>query len=126
MSDSVPILVLSGPLLYSFGVASGWKPMGDPGMITRSEGSLVYEIDGAPAVEFYHRFLGKDFKLSTDFPLIILNDAGEHEYIRPPSGDVSEEKRCGRCDANALGTRTVTSALPPQADVKTVGQLVCL
>ncbi len=91
VSDSVPILILSGPLFYSIGVASGWKPIGDPGMITRSQGNVVYEIDGAPAVEFYHRFLGKEFKLSTDFPLIIVNDAGEPEYIRPPSGDVSEE-----------------------------------
>ncbi len=49
VSDSVPILVLSGPLFYSFGVASGWKPIGDPGMITRSQGNIVYEIDGAPA-----------------------------------------------------------------------------
>ncbi len=91
VSDSVPILVLSGPLFHSFGVASGWKPIGDPGMITRSQGNVVYEIDGAPAVEFYHRLLGKDFKLSTDIPLIILNDAGAPEYLRPSSGDVNEE-----------------------------------
>jgi hypothetical protein len=91
VSDSVPILVLSGPLFYSIGVASGWKGIGDPGMITRAQGNVVYEIDGAPAVEFYRRLLGKEFKLSTDIPLIILNDAGEPEYLRPSSGDVNEE-----------------------------------
>ncbi len=91
VSDSVPILVLSGPLFYSFGVASGWKPIGDPGMITRAQGNVVYEIDGAPAIEFYRRLLGKEFKLSIDIPLIILNDAGEPEYLRPSSGDVDEE-----------------------------------
>lgn len=91
VSDSVPILLLSGPLFYSFGVASGWKAIGDPGMITRSQGNVVYEIDGAPAVEFYRRFLGKEFKLSTDIPLIILNDAEEPEYLRSSSGCVDEE-----------------------------------
>lgn len=91
VSDSVPILLLSGTLFYSFGVASGWKPIGDPGMITRSQGNVVYEIDGAPAVEFYRRFLGKEFKLSTDIPLIILNDAGESEYLRSSSGYVDKE-----------------------------------
>jgi hypothetical protein len=91
VSDSVPILLLSGPLFYSFGVASGWKPIGDPGYITRSQGNVVYKIDGAPAVEFYHRFLGKEFKLSADIPLIILNDEGKPEYLRPSSGEVDEE-----------------------------------
>ena len=91
VSDSVPILVLSGPLFYSIGVASGWKPIGDPGRITRSQGNVVYEIDGAPALEFYRRFLGKELKVSADIPLIILNDEGEAEYLRPPSGNVDEE-----------------------------------
>jgi len=91
VSDSVPILILSGPLVYSFGVASGWKPIGDPGTITRSQGNVVYEIDGAPAVEFYRRFLGKQFKLTTEIPLIILNDAGEPEYLRASAGDINDE-----------------------------------
>ncbi len=30
-SDSVPVLLFSGPLIYSVAVASGWKPMGEPG-----------------------------------------------------------------------------------------------
>ena len=91
VSDSVPILILSGSLVYSFGVASGWKPIGSPGMITRAEGNIVYEIDGAPAIEFYQRFLGKDMKVSKDMPLVILNDNGEPEYLRPSTGDVDNE-----------------------------------
>ncbi len=90
-SDSVPILILSGSLVYSFGVASGWKPIGTPGTINRAQGNVVYEIDGAPAIEFYRRFLGKESRLSPEIPLVILNDEGEPEYLRPPSGDVNEE-----------------------------------
>ena len=91
VSDSVPILILSGSLRYSFGVASGWKPIGSPGTITRARGNVVYDIDGAPAVEFYRRFLGKDMKVTKDMPLVILNDEGEPEYLRPSTGDVDEE-----------------------------------
>ena len=91
VSDSVPILLLSGPLVYSFGVASGWKPIGDPGLITRAQGNVVYEIDGAPAVAFYRRFLGEQFELTSELPLIILNDAGEPEYLRPSRGDIDDD-----------------------------------
>lgn len=90
-SDSVPVLILAGPLVCSFGVASGWKPIGSPGTISRAQGNVVYQIDGAPAVEFYRRFLGKDAKVTKDMPLVILNDKGEPEYLRPSSGDVDEE-----------------------------------
>lgn len=91
VSDSVPILLLSGPVVYSFGVASGWRPIGDPGIITRSQGNVVYEIDGVPAIEFYRRFLGKEFKLSAEIPLIVLNEAGEPEYLRPSSGEIDSD-----------------------------------
>ncbi len=91
VSDSVPILLLSGPLVYSFGVASGWKPIGNPGIITRAQGNVVYEIDGAPAVEFYRRLLGEQFQLTSELPLIILNDEGEPEYLRPSRGDIDDD-----------------------------------
>lgn len=40
-SDLVPVLLLSGPLVYSVGLESGWQPVGKPGRVTRSEGTLV-------------------------------------------------------------------------------------
>ena len=56
--DSIPVLLLSGPLVYSAAAASGWEPMGEPGTVTRADNTLLYEIDGRPATEFYRRFLG--------------------------------------------------------------------
>ncbi len=90
VSDGVPILLLSGPLVHSMGVGHGWKPVGEPGVITRSDGCVVYEIDGAPAIDFYRRFLGDQFKPKPEFPLVIVNDDGEPEYLRETPGDIDE------------------------------------
>ncbi len=86
LSDSIPILLFSGPLEYSFGVASGWKPVGEPGKVTRAEAATVYEIDDAPTIEFYRRFLGQDAKPSGECPLAILNDKNEIQYLRAVAG----------------------------------------
>lgn len=36
----------------------GWKPFGPERLITRSEGNILYELDGCPALELYKRYLG--------------------------------------------------------------------
>lgn len=81
-SDSVPVLLFSGPLVYSVAVASGWKPMGEPGLVTRSETSLVREIDGSPAIEFYRQRLGDQGRPGAETPLGILDEAGTVAYLR--------------------------------------------
>jgi hypothetical protein len=80
--DSVPVLLMSGPLVYSAAVASGWEPLGEPGVVTRSDNTLLYEIDGRPAMEFYRRFLGPDGAPTPEFPLAILDDLGDVESLR--------------------------------------------
>jgi hypothetical protein len=80
--DSVPVLLFSGPLVYSVAVASGWRPMGEPGLVTRSEVSLVYEIDGRPAIEFYRQRLGDHAVPGPENPLAILDEAGAVACLR--------------------------------------------
>lgn len=58
--DAVPILLFGGNLLYSYGVASGWQPIGKQSLVTKAEGNIVYEIDGQPALDFYEYYLGID------------------------------------------------------------------
>lgn len=86
LSDALPLLLFSGPLVYAFGVASGWKPIGEPGCVTRSEGATVYEIDNAPAMEFYRKYLGADAKPSGECPLAVLDENGCIQYLRAPVG----------------------------------------
>jgi hypothetical protein len=81
-SDSVPVLLFSGPLVYSVAVASGWKPMGEPGLVTRSEVSLVHEIDGRPAIDFYRQHLGAQARPGPENPLAVLDQLGAVACLR--------------------------------------------
>lgn len=81
-SDSVPILLFCGPLVYSIAVASGWKPMGEAGLVTRSEGRLVHEIDGSPALDFYRQRLGDQALPGPENPLAILDETGAISCLR--------------------------------------------
>ncbi len=90
LSDAVPILVFSGPMRLSFAVASGWKPVGEPGLVTRSSGPVVEEIDGRPSIEFFRRRLGAAASPTPEWPLAILGETGEVQYLRAPSGFADE------------------------------------
>lgn len=81
-SDSVPVLLFSGPLIYSVAVASGWKPMGEPGLVTRSDVTLVHEIDGCPAIDFYRQRLGAQASPGPENPLAILDESGAVACLR--------------------------------------------
>ncbi len=89
-SDSVPVLLFSGPLVYSIAVGSGWKPMGEPGLVTRSDGTLVHEIDGRPAVDFYRQRLGELAVPGPENPLAILDEEGAVECLRANAGSVKD------------------------------------
>lgn len=41
------------------GEAGGWTPFGPYRMITRSRNSVLYELDGVPALDLYKRYLGE-------------------------------------------------------------------
>lgn len=81
-SDSVPVLLFSGPLIYSLAIASGWRPMGESALVTRSEASLVHEIDGRAAIEFYRQRLGDHATPGPETPLAILDETGAVAYLR--------------------------------------------
>ncbi len=89
-SDSVPLLLLCGPLVHSVSMESGWRAVGATGIVTRSEGSLVREIDGRPALDFYRRFLGPMGKVSPECPLAVMDSAGNVEHLRASAGVVDE------------------------------------
>jgi len=45
---------------FAFGVSHGWKPLGKPRTVTKSEGNIIKTIDNKPAVKLYEEYLGKD------------------------------------------------------------------
>ena len=79
---------LAGPkLVVRHGSGGGWDPFGPVRRITRSEGNVLYELDGQPALELYRRYLGDraDGLPATAllFPLAITAPgAPERELVR--------------------------------------------
>ena len=83
-ADSLPMLLLSGPLEVSVGVRHGWTPVGKTAVVTRSKAETVYEIDGEPVVDFYRHYLGATAEPAMATPLAIFDDETGRYYLRAP------------------------------------------
>ncbi|MCB9764429.1 MAG: FIST C-terminal domain-containing protein [Alphaproteobacteria bacterium] len=86
LEDSLPVLLVYGDLRLACGVASGWRPVGEGGVVTRVEGGVVYEIDGAPTREFYRAVLGDHIPPSGEYPLAVPTGGEGKFYLRFPTG----------------------------------------
>jgi hypothetical protein len=87
-SDGIAILLMSGALAFSFGVDTGWQPVGAKGIVTRIDGGLVLEIDGRPARDFYERYLGPG-EPPIGNPLAVFEEDSDRFYLRSPTGSDS-------------------------------------
>ncbi len=81
VQNGLPILVFSGELNVSHGVASGWQPLSRRAVITKCSSPVVYEIDHQPATKFYQDYLG-DLPISGEYPLAIFEEEGDCFYLR--------------------------------------------
>ena len=84
LKDSIPIMLFSGPLEYSFSIANSWKPVGKRAKVTASEGQKVQKIAGANAVDFYRHYLGDHTEPAREFILAVYEKGSEHFYLRAP------------------------------------------
>lgn len=72
---SVVIIFYGGEELYVDSIkVTGWKPLGRKFHVTKSDGSIVYELDGIPAYKVYQKYLkiknDENFFYNTlEFPL---------------------------------------------------------
>ena len=108
LQDSIPVLLLCGDLHFSYGVATGWHQVGEVGVITRACGAVVHEIDEAPAIDFYRKYLGPAANPTAELPLAILNAQDATEYLRASWGVVDE----------ATGAVTFLATVPQGARVR--------
>ena len=106
LSDSVPILLFSDTILFSHGVTSGWHPIGQISKVTKVDKNIVYEIDGKPALDFYHHYLGL-LPPSIEYPLTVFDQNGDNFYIRAPIAYNQES-----------GSITFFGDIPDQAVIK--------
>ena len=69
-----------------YGSKGGWSGFGPIRQITKSEGGVLHELDGEPALDLYKKYLGEhaDGLPATGllFPLVIRNNADEVGLVR--------------------------------------------
>src|SRR5918992_2723629 len=57
VSDGVAYALLSGEALPAWTIDVGYVPIGGERTVTCSQGNVIYEIDGRPALEVFHEYL---------------------------------------------------------------------
>lgn len=108
LSDSVPVLLFFGKLLFSHGVASGWTPINQRSCVTKVAGNVVYEIDGQRALDFYQHYLGAErFANNYAIHALAVFEDQDHFYMRAPNAYDQES-----------GSVTFFSDIPEQAIVQ--------
>ncbi len=107
-TDAVPFILISGPLLYSFGVESGWMPIGQKAKVTRSDHNVISRIGDQSAMDFVRHYLGEiAFTPISEFPLAIFEDDGESFCLRSSLATDAEK-----------GSITYTGPIPEGATVQ--------
>lgn len=82
---------LHGPsLAVGYGCAGGWDPFGPERLVTRSEGNVLYELDGRSALALYKEYLGPHAaQLPASgllFPLAVRTGDGGYDLVRSALG----------------------------------------
>jgi hypothetical protein len=85
--STIAVLGLYGEgLRVGFGSLGGWDPFGPERLITRSQGNVLYELDGRSALELYKSYLGpyaKDLPATALlFPLSIRTEIDDTPIVR--------------------------------------------
>lgn len=115
LSDSLPLLFLSGDFEVGCGLGSGWFPIGEMHEVTKAEGHIVYEIDGKPAMELYREHYGvvPDQSLG-EYPLALYGDDGTDEWALRAILDSEKESGLLRFAGEVLENARVrmTEVLP--------------
>ena len=79
----------------SFSIYGGWTPFGPERLVTKSEGNILYEIDGKPALDLYKIYLGdkaKDLPGSAlIYPLNVKSQENKQSFVRTIL-NIDEEK----------------------------------
>lgn len=93
-SGAVVGLGLHGKLAMGIGVKHGWIPVGTPKKVTKSNGSILHELDGKPAIKIYEDYFGPEravelrtealARLAITYPLGMKVEGSDEFLIRDP------------------------------------------
>lgn len=115
-SDSVVGLGITGDFKIGIGVKHGWVPVGAPMTVTKSEGAVLHEVNGQPAIKIYEDYFGTEeasvlktetlAKLAITYPLGLKVEGSEELLIRDPFS----------VDAN--GSITCAAEIPEGSEIR--------
>ncbi|MBU2921977.1 FIST C-terminal domain-containing protein [Winogradskyella psychrotolerans] len=73
-------------LEVTFSIHGGWTPFGPERTVTKSEGNILFELDGQPALDLYKTYLGDKAKdlpgAALLYPLNVKSDDEEQSIVR--------------------------------------------
>ncbi len=92
LTDAAVGFGITGPMLIAAGAEHGWKPIGNPRIVTKAEGTKLIELDGKPAFQIYQDYFGdraSDFKqaltlAAVSYPLGMKAKGVEEIMVRVP------------------------------------------
>lgn len=115
-SGAVVGLGLTGDFKIGIGVKHGWIPIGIPLKVTKSEGSVLHELDGKPAISIYEDYFGEEeakqlktdtlAKLAITYPLGMKVEGSDEMLIRDP------------ITVDAKGSITCAAEIPIGAEIQ--------
>ncbi|MCG8419299.1 MAG: FIST C-terminal domain-containing protein [Proteobacteria bacterium] len=85
-------------LILGRGCKSGWDRFGPQRVVTRSEGNVLYALDGEPALQLYQRYLGDQAgalpAAGQRFPLSLRTEDGDDSTLLRAVLAVDEDRQC--------------------------------
>ncbi|MEX2247828.1 MAG: FIST N-terminal domain-containing protein [Dehalococcoidia bacterium] len=96
-ADAVGVVGLyGGALTVGYASLGGWDSFGPERLVTRSEGNVLYELDGRSALDLYKQYLGEEAKglpaTGLLFPLSLRIGEGDTPVVRTILA-IDEEKQ---------------------------------
>jgi hypothetical protein len=82
LDNAATFLLFCGSFRYAYSVRTGWKSIGRVGVVTRATRNVVYEIDGKPAIDFYHELMGEAATPSVETPTAVYDQEDQYQFLR--------------------------------------------
>ena len=82
VTDSVVLLLFSGPVLFSFGIQGGHAPICGMEKVTSVDKNVIYTIGDEPAINYFRRYIGDKYGLFMNYCLAVYEEGREGFYVR--------------------------------------------
>ena len=87
VTDSLPLILIGGPIEYAHVIENGWRPVGERQRVTSAEGRVVRRIGERTALACYQYYLGEGSLPLPEFPLALFGADGRYVLRVPRSYD---------------------------------------